>query len=185
MKQDVYEHLAKTFIDKKVKQKPKRKILWILAAFSIICVVMFLASNYFLVEKRIFSKSLYLLHDKTPIVIKYDFTSLGNSKVKALSFNLDNLDLSGYHFLTLSIRTEEKTKIDSTIKVQIENSLLEKDAEYISGINSKWRRFVLPLADFKLVKDWSQIKTLTFMVEDWNVTDKNDKILIDEVRFTE
>ncbi|MDD5618106.1 MAG: hypothetical protein PHG69_03340 [Candidatus Omnitrophica bacterium] len=185
MKQDVYEHLAKTFLDKK-KRKKRDKNLWVVIAISVIAsIVLLSATTFILTKKKFFSRSLYVLNDKAPTLIEYDFTTLGNSKTKALSFNLNNIDLSKYHFINLSIRTQENTKINSTLKVQIENSLLEKDAQYISGINTKWQRASLPLDNFKLIKDWSKVKTLTFVVEDWNVSSKKNSVIIDDIHFAE
>jgi hypothetical protein len=185
MKQDVYEHLAKTFLDKKKKKKPSKNILVFIAISVVILIFLLSTATFFLTKKKFFSRSLYVLNENSPTVIEYDFSSLGLSKTKALSFNLNNIDLSKYNFLVLSIRTKENTRISSTIKTQIENALLEKDAQYISGINQKWQKVSLPLANFKLIKDWSKVKALVFMVEDWNVSNKKDSIIIDDIHFTE
>ena len=73
----------------------------------------------------------------------------------------------------------------STVKVQIENSLLEKDTQYIPGINVRWQKISLPLANFKLIKDWSGVKSLAFIIEDWNVSIKKDSVIIDDIHFME
>ena len=187
MKQDVYEHLAKTFLDKKKKKKISKRTLrnFLLSVIIVFCLTVFYFLSSFISRKNIFEKSLYVIYDKTPVLIECDFILPGNSKTKALSLNLNKIDLNEYNFLGLSVRTGEKTKLDSTIKVQIENSLLEKDAEYISGINKKWSEFSLPLENFEMIKDWSSIKSITFEVEDWNVASKKIKIFIDDVRFVE
>ena len=186
MKKDVYEHLAKTFLDKKKKKNFSKRKIWI--AIVPVVFVLFIAlliSRNLIVEKKFFSKSLYVIVDRTPVVLDYNFSGLGASKKKALSFDLDNVDLSEYSTLELSIRTGIWSKTDSTIKIQIENTLLERDIEYILGVNKNWRKFRVPLESFELIKDWSSIKNITFVVEDWNVSCKEDKILIDDVRFIE
>ena len=187
MKQDVYEHLAKTFLDKKKKKKISKRTLrnFLISVIIIFCLIAFYVLGSFISRKNIFEKSLYIIYDKTPVLIECDFILPGNSKTKALSLNLNKIDLNEYNFLNLSVRTGEKTKLDSTIKVQIENSLLEKDAEYISGINKKWSDFSLPLVNFEMIKDWKSIESITFEVEDWNVARKKIKIFIDDVRFVE
>lgn len=185
MKQDVYEHLAKTFLDKKKSKKSDKKLWFVLAASSIVFILLLSVGTVFLTKKKFFLRSLYVLNDKAPTLIEYDFTTLGNSKTKALSFNLNNIDLSKYNFINLSIRTQENTKVSSTLKVQIENSLLEKDAQYIPGINNKWQRVSLRLDNFKLIKDWSKVRTLTFVVEDWNVSGKKNSVIIDDIHFAE
>lgn len=184
MKQDVYEHLAKTFLDKRIKKNAKKKnqripvVVAIILSFALFYILVSLATG-----KNVFSKSLYVISDKTPILIEYDFSVLGGSKTSVLSFNLNNINLSGFNFLEVSFKTDKKTKIDSTIKVKIENSFLEKDAQYLSGINNKWKVISLPLRNFYFISDWKSIKTLTFVVEDWNVSSNKGKIYIDDVRF--
>lgn len=187
MKQDVYEHLAKTFLDKKKKKKSlKNKNLWFIAIPLILFFIVFsYVLGIILVKNKVFLKSIYIAQDKTPVILEYDFTPLGISKIKAISFNLANTDLSGYKFFDISIRTEQKTQPDSTIKIEIENSLLEKDTKYISGINSGWQKFSLPLSDFKLISDWASVKAVSFTVEDWNVSSKKNKVFIDDIRFVE
>jgi hypothetical protein len=185
MKQDVYEHLAKTFLDKKKKSKPAKKIWLSVIIVAVVLILLLFIVTSFLAEKKFFSRSLYVLNNNTPTLIEYDFTSLGNAKTKAISFNLNNIDLSKYKFLDLTIRTQQNSKITSTVKTQIENNLLEKDAQYISGIDIKWRKVSLALKNFRLIKDWSGVKSLTFVVEDWNVSNKKDNIIIDDIHFSE
>lgn len=184
MKKDIYEHLAKTFLDKKKSQKNNKREILIFFAFIAFCA-MFYALRNTAVGKSVFSKSLYIIQDKTPIAVEYDFSVLGIARTKALSFDLNNINLSGFNYLEMSLRTADKTKTDTVIKVQAENSLLEKDAQYLSGINSSWRKFRLPLKNFKLINEWKSVKCLTFVVEDWNVSDRKGKIYIDDVRFVE
>lgn len=187
MKKDIYDHLAHTFLDKKDKRKKiENKQLWFY--ISTICILFFLAIfifGRFFIKKNVFLKNLIILQDKQPIEIDYDFNSLGISKVKILSFELDKIDLSRYNFIELKVRNKNKSNIDSTIRLQIENSFLEKDQDYISGINIEWRKFSFPLRNFKRINDWSSVKYLSFIIEEWNVFNKKDKIFIDDIRFVE
>lgn len=182
MKPEVYEHLAKTFLDRKNK---KIKFWIIFSIFFISCFIIFLIIGAHVTKRKVFGKSLRVVSDKIPIVIEYDFTSLGSAKLRTLTFNLYDVDLSDYNLLNLSIRSGQKSDIDSTIKVEIENSFLEKDIQYLTGINNTWKRFSLPLKNFKSIINWSSIKSLTFTVEDWNAGNKKDKIYIDEISFIE
>ena len=60
-----------------------------------------------------------MIEDKTPIEIGYDFSAIGDNKVRALTFNLNEIDLSEYNALSLSIRTKVDTSVELAIKVQI------------------------------------------------------------------
>jgi len=81
------------------------------------------------------------------------------------------------------MRTQEKSNIGSAIQVQIKNSVLEKDAEYLTDINNKWKKYLINLDKFERISDWSSIDSLTFVIDEWNVDNKKDKIFIDEVKF--
>jgi len=187
MKKDVYEHLAKTFLEKKQKRNvTRREILQIsgiiLTSFFILSVIFGFIFN----KKVIFSKKLYAIQDKMPVDIKYDFTAPGISKVRSIAFDLDHTNLSNYAYLNLAIKSKQQSSASvATVKIQFENSRLEKDSKYISGISSKWNKFRISLKDFKLISDWKDLNNLTFIVEDWNVSNKNDGILIDDIYFSQ
>lgn len=184
MKKDVYEHLAKTFLENKSKKKVSNKHIWIFAILIVIsCLLLIMQLSTLLAKKSFIGKSIFVIQDKTPIELEYDFTEIGNNKIRAISFNLSDIDLDEYNYLSLAARTKDGGKIKTSIRVQIENSLREKDSEYISGIVSEWQSFILPLTDFERVKDWSKVESINFVVEEWNTGVKKDKIYIDEVRF--
>ena len=179
MKKDVYEHLAKTFLERKNKKKVSNKHVWIFAILIVIsCLLLILQLSSLLVKKSFIGKSIYVVQDKTPIELEYDFTEIGNNKIRVISFNLSEIDLDEYNYLSLTARTKDSGKIKTTIKVQIENSLREKDSEYVSGIVSQWQAFVLPLSDFEQIKEWSKVKAINFIAEEWNTGVKRDKIYI-------
>lgn len=184
MKVDVYEHLAKTFLDKNIKKKPSKKKIFVIVS-SVIFAAMLISfvgvSLFFKMET--FSKSIIIIQDKAPLVIEYNFANIGDPKTRSLSYNLDNLDLSQYKSLSLSMRTKEVSSIGSTIQVQIKNSVLEKDAVYISNINDTWQVFLIDLERFERIDDWSSIDSLTFVIDEWNVDNKVDSLIIDEVKF--
>jgi hypothetical protein len=184
MKKDVYEHLAKTFLEKKSQKKFSNKQLWLFSILIVIsCLLSILLLSLYLSKKGDFSKSIFVIEDKTPIGIEYDFSTMGNNKVRAISYNLNSIDLGDYRYLSLAARTQEKSDSQTALKVQVENSLREKDSRYISGINSEWRSFTIPLSDFAKIKDWSKVGSLTFLIEEWNTGIKKDKVYIDDVKF--
>ena len=186
MKKDVYEHLARTFLQKKQTPLYKNKKIWTI--FGIIVASLLLIVSLVAIlsqESGIFSKKLSIIQDKTPISIKYDFTLPGISKVRELSFDLDNIDLSKYNNVKVVVRTLSKDKVSSTIKLQVENGRLEKDSIYIADIQNRWKKIEVPLTEFSLINDWSGVKSITLIVEDWNVSSKVDEILVDEISFVE
>jgi len=184
MKKDVYEHLAKTFLNKKEKGKPaNKKVLKFVYLGLVTCFVLIFFLGVILARSQVFSRSLSVIQDRTPVEMDYDFSSAGGDKVRSISFNLNGINLSKYNHLSLMIRTEKETTIDSSVKVKIENTQLEKDSEYIIGIDGDWREFKVSFSKFEKIKNWSTVKSLSLVVEEWNVDNKIDKIFFDEVKF--
>ena len=184
MKKDVYEHLAKTFLENKSKKKVSNRHVWIFTTLIVIsCLLLILQLSSLLAKRSYIGQSFYVIQDKSPIEFEYDFTEIGNNKIRVMLFNLSDIDLDEYSYLSLAARTKDGGKIKTSLSVQIENSLHEKDSEYISGIVSEWQTFILPLSDFENVNDWSKVESISFVIEEWNTGVKRDKIYIDEVRF--
>ena len=187
MRPEVYEQLARTFLDKK-KSKPEKKSLssfWLIVGICTISVLLLAIISLFFIRERtsILEKSLYIALDKTPAVISYNFNNPNADRIKAASFSLGNTDISKYGFLSFRLRLSKQASLDSAIKVQLENSFKEASHTYIKGVSSQWRRFSLPLSEFKHISDYTAIQSLSFVIEGWNLADKENKVLIDEIRF--
>jgi len=188
MRPEVYEQLARSFLVKKQTkstQKSSRFFLIISGiAALIILIVLTVVLSFFVREKTLFvRKSLYVGLDKTPVKIPYNFNNPNSGKIKAVSFSLRDVDISKYRFLDFRVRLINKTNIGSSVKVQLENSFKEISSTYVSGVMAQWGKFSIPLSDFKRISDLSTIQSLSFMLEDWNLADKENQILIDEIRF--
>jgi hypothetical protein len=184
MKKEVYEHLAKTFLDKKSKKVFKKNELWLYLNLAILAfILLFFLFGTLVFKKNVFAKNIFVMQDHMPLEIDYDFIALGDSKTKKISFDLQKLNLSGYKSLSLALRTKLKTKIDSSIRIQIENSLSEVDSEYVRGIRDRWITFSLPLSGFEKINNWDSIRSLSFLVEEWNIDSKKDSIFVDDVKF--
>ncbi|MDD5085849.1 MAG: hypothetical protein PHE61_07405 [Candidatus Omnitrophica bacterium] len=88
------------------------------------------------------------------------------------------LDLSGYKYLSFWIKTDiEKPKFAVEFHQDSEGDrkfILGKDitakvvaGRYVIGKDPKaWRKVVIPLKDFRAVKDWSQILEMDFLFEE-------------------
>ncbi|MDD2689725.1 MAG: hypothetical protein PHT41_06220 [Candidatus Omnitrophica bacterium] len=184
-KKDIYEHLAKIYLDassKKVKKTrgghPKlfKNILLIGIPVSI-----FLSISLF----TLFSKSrpfnsqitLVLLPDAAKINFNFD-----PAKKETYSLDLKKLNLSRFRALGFSVK---KTNYQDPISLRIEfiNSFKEKSEVYLKTLPPKWQDFKIALSEFKKISDWSEITNLTFTVEEWNVRQKKGVVYIDNVRL--
>jgi len=187
MKPEVYEHLARTFLEKKKnKNNKKQPTITLFVSLGLLIAILVFIFVLFLTREKIgiLQRSLHILLDKSPITIAYNFKNPGTDKVKAMSFSLSDIDISRYRFLDFRARLIKKTTKDSVIKVEIENAFKEKASTYLNGITWQWKRFSLPLSDFKKISDKTVISSISFVIEDWNLSDKENSLIIDEVRFT-
>lgn len=182
MRKDEYEHVVSTFFDSRKKRASlKKKSLYVIVSFFVLLMI---AGIVFIrTDSKKFSQSFYISSDRLPLAIAYDFSGAGKGKLRSVSFDLENIDVSSYKNFALLARTRKKSLAASSLRVQIENAFSEKDSEFISGVNEKWQKHAFPLSIFERINDWSKLKSLTFVIDEWNVGNKEDSIYIDEIRF--
>ena len=182
MRKDEYEHVVSTFFDiKKKRFKAKNISVYIIAVVFVLLVSVGVV--FILVNSKKFSQSFYISSDKLPLTIAYDFNEAGKGKLRSASFDLEEIDVSRYKYVAFLLRTQNKSRIDSSIRVQIENAFSEKDSKFISGVNEKWQEHSFSLSTFEHINDWSKVKSLTFVIDEWNVGNKKDILHIDEIHF--
>ncbi|MBI3618385.1 MAG: hypothetical protein HY210_09305, partial [Candidatus Omnitrophica bacterium] len=105
------------------------------------------------------------------------------SPVKTLLLSAPAIDASRYKNIQFSIRSKEGAN-PSIVKVVIENDKNETASYYIQGIDYNWQDFRIPLHEFKQITDWTNLKTVSFVLESWNVEKKEGIILIDNICFS-
>ena len=66
------------------------------------------------------------------------------------------------------IRGKEEAN-PSIVKVVITNDKNETASYYIQGIDYNWQDFRIPLREFKQITDWTNLKTVSFVLESRNV----------------
>ncbi len=185
-KKDIYEHLANIYLDTTLKRPinlkkttlPKR-IIFISAVlvFCLAAAVIFLLAR---TRKPAFSQvSLVVLPGLQKINYAFDPV-----RKEAYAIDLKGLNLAGYRALGFSIRKDGyEAQAEVTIRVEILSTYKEKSEIYLAKIPSSWQEHLLALKDFKTISDWSDLKSLAFVIEEWNVQNKRGSVYIDNVRF--
>ncbi|MCX7926981.1 MAG: hypothetical protein N2606_02465 [Candidatus Omnitrophica bacterium] len=184
-KKDIYEHLAKIYLDSPTVKKKKKKNSSLIERQIFIIIGVIVVSLFFILisVRTYFSKpliiqlSLVLTHE--PLKINFNFNPV---KKEILSFDLNNANLSRFNRLEFSCK-KSRAQDTVSLRVEIENSFNEKAEIYLKDIHHRWQKVSLKLTDFKTVTDWSGIKQLNFVVEEWNAQGKDGVVLIDNVRF--
>ncbi len=184
-RKDIYEHLAKTYLDaspkrrKKPKEKPKfsRNFLFLSGAFLSGFLIFFLFS--FIYRNQTANSQISLVLCSDPVKINFHFDP---AKKEAYSLDLKNLNASRYKALGFSVK---KSNYNDNIAIRVEftNIFRERAVVYLKNIPSKWQDFKIKLSEFKEVGDWSEMSNLSFIVEEWNVGDKKGVVYLDNVRL--
>jgi hypothetical protein len=183
-KKDVYEHLAKIYLDASSKRKKKSK------AYPKIFQNVFLVSTVFIFglssflwavfyRSNPFKSEIALFLQAEATRINFNFNP---AKKETFSLNLNKLNLTPYKRLGFSVK---KANYRDYISVRIEfvNAFKENSEIYIKDIAHRWRDYKINLSEFKNISDWSEMSTLIFTVEEWNVREKKGLVYIDNVRL--
>lgn len=186
-KKEIYEHLAKIYLDASLKRRNKNKDYlrvshnppFFISLVVISGLTIFLFANHGM-------KNRFLVNSQTaltlqPLVTKIDF-NFNPARKETYSLDLNNLDLSNFKILQFSLK-----KVDYSdniyIKVQLMNSLEEKSGLYLKNISHKLRDYKINLSEFKNINDWSRMVNLSFIVEEWNLKEKHGMVYIDNIAF--
>lgn len=192
-KKDIYEHLAKIYLDtplkseKRIKDFPSNKVSrnFFFISGTIILILLFVivlisrnkrAKD--LQAQQLSSEMVHLIQNEA-IKIDYNFDP---AKKEIYSVDLGKLDLNPYKTLNFSVK---KSNYGDNLAVRVEftNTFQEKSELYVRDVTNKWQHYKLNLADFKNISNWSEISSLSFVIEEWNTTDKQGSVFIDNIRL--
>jgi len=183
-KKDIYEHLARIYLDassnKKNKPALKPYIFRNLFIVSVALIIVLSAIYFgpFHSNKTTNSEiSLVLLPDAAKI--NFHFVP---AKKEIFSMNLNRLNLAMYKALAFAVK---KANHQDTIALRVEfsNAFKEKSEVYFKDIPHKWHDYTVNLSEFKNVNDWSEMSSLSFTVEEWNVKKNTGVVFVDNVRL--
>lgn len=183
-KKDIYEHLAKIYLDasssKEKKSQARRRFFkkpfFIIGFFIFGFIVVFsIALN----RNKTLNSELTLLLQPDAIKINFHFDP---AKKEIYSLDLNTLDLCRFKSLGFSAKKTKSTDVIS-LRVEFVSSFKEKSEVYFKDIPSKWQDYKIELSKFKDISDWSNMTRLSFVVEEWNVKEKKGIVYIDNVRL--
>ena len=181
-KKDIYEHLAKIYLDASLKRKSSKVHARFKKLFFLSTAVVFVLSGLlliFLPGRKPLQSETQLVFCPDPVKINFNFDP---AKKEIYSINLKGLNLARFKALGFSVK---KTSPQDTISLRVEfNSIFkEKSQIYFKDIPYDWRDYKISLAQFKDISDWSAMSDLSFIVEEWNVKGKKGIVYLDNVRL--
>jgi hypothetical protein len=182
-KKEIYEHLAKIYLDASTRKKKKTKVPARFKHIFFISLIVTLGlatilSRYFFGNKRVDAQiALVLQNDVSKINFNFD-----PAKKEIYAINLNKLNLGRFNTLAFALKKSNYTDSVSA-KVELTNTFKEKSEIYLKDIPHRWRDYKIRLSDFKGISDWSAITNLSFIVEEWNTKEKRGVVYIDNIRF--
>jgi len=182
-KKDIYEHLAKIYLDASSKRKKRNKgypnllknALLVSVALVFGLSVSLLAA---LQKERPFDSQIILLLSPDVLKINFDFNP---AKKEIYYLDLNKLDLSRYKTLGFSLKKADY-KDNVSMRVEFITAFKEKSEVYFKNIPHKWQDYKISLSEFGGISDWSRVTRLAFIVEEWNSKEKKGVVYIDNVR---
>ena len=186
-KKDIYEHLASIYLDASSKTSKKRRKdkgfpgvfrnLFFVSSLVVVLLSVLLALN--LKKNKMFNSELSLVLVSEAEKINFNFDP---AKKEHYTIKLNNLDAMRYKQLGFAVK---KANYADTISLRVEfaNTFAEKSELYLKDISHKWHEYKIKLSDFKGIRDWSELASLTFTVEEWNTRENHGVVLIDNVRL--
>jgi len=182
-KKDIYEHLAKIYLDasSKRKKKPKDSKLFKNLFIAGIAFVFVLSASAVFYLKRSNNPNTEIALVIAPDAVKINF-HFDPAKREIYNVSLNNLNLSRYKALAFAIK-QAGYKDDMSVRIEFATGFKEKSEIYLKNIPHKWKEFRINLSQFKGINDWSAMSELSFIVEEWNAREKKGVVYVDNVRF--
>jgi hypothetical protein len=183
-KKEIYEHLAKIYLDASSKKKKRTKThLRLYNNLFIIGLILVIGSGTALVsfssKKNNLSSETALFLTNDPSKVNFNFNP---AKKESFIINLNRLDLSHFKKLAFSIKNTDPKDILS-LRIEFTNTFKEKSAIYLRNVPGKWQEFKIAFLDFKNITNWSEMANISFSVEEWNAQKDKGVLYIDSVRF--
>lgn len=187
---EIYDHLAQVYLGKRqkalqVKKAQKKHFSVWLVMNVMITVVVFGSAFYglsaFWQKNDLQSNIIYSLHHGA-IRIGYDFQK-SLSPRQVFELDLPQMDASRYGSLDFLIRAKEEGN-PGIVKVVLTNQRNEESCYYVQNVTFGWKKVSIPVEEFKHISDWSSLKTVSVVLESWNVEQQKGLILIDDLRFS-
>jgi len=183
-KKDIYEHLANIYLEASSKKgkKKTRKYPPLLKNFFFFATALAFGALFFLLANLY--KNFRPLRSETALVLVHDAVKMNFHfdpvKKEIYSVNLNKLDLSGYNILAFSVKNATNDQSIS-LKIEFTSRFNEKSEVYLKNLDNSWRDYKIRLASFKNITDWSEMTSISFIVEEWNVTDKKGVAYLDNI----
>ncbi len=186
-KKDIYEHLAKIYLDasSQTPKEPRRNFLYkhknVFLGLTVLAIalsfVLFTSFNPAKLNKTPGEIALVLQPEATRINFNFD-----PAKKETYTIDIKKLNLSRFRALAFSLK---KANYFDNISVRVEftSAFREKSEIYVKNIPYRWKDYYIELSQFKNISNWANIRSLAFIVEEWNAREHHGVVYIDNIRL--
>lgn len=190
-KKELYEHLARIYLDSSKKhQRKKKKHHYLIETkhlyIGIIVFILVLIPFILIKLSPFYKKQAGFPEYRTALIIQPDAVKMNYNfiaaKKEVYTLPLKGLDLNTYKALAFAVR-RARANSSASLRIEVVNALNERAEVYIKDVLLAWKEYKMELSSFKKITDWSKTKELLFIAEEWNTREKNDVIYIENVRF--
>ncbi|MCU0665896.1 MAG: hypothetical protein MUF05_02220 [Candidatus Omnitrophica bacterium] len=181
-KKDIYEHLAKIYLDASLKKNKKKKNYSFLKNIFFFSIAIILIVGVFFTfgsRKAKNNTQIALVLQEGSAKINFHFDP---AEKETYTINLNRLNVTKYKSIAFALKKNEYTDTVN-MKVEMSNSFKENSLVYLKDIPRKWQEYNVNLSEFKNISDWTEMSKLNFTVEAWNTKSKTGVVLVDNVRF--
>jgi hypothetical protein len=192
-KKDIYEHLAKIYLDAPLRRpqvtRPpssprtsKKVVVSIISLSAVTIVALCVAVVAFVARGKGYARNPLMSNVLLTEAIKVSY-QFDPAKKALYSFVLNDMNVSAYKTLEFSVRKSDPRDTLS-LRVEFTNNFNEKAEIYVKDIGYRWHQYKIQLSDFKPMNDWSKVKSLSFVAEEWNASNKDGAFFVDNVRLS-
>ena len=188
-REDIYDHLAQVYLGKRKEadiKKKKQFSAWLM--INVLITVLIFASAFYGLTAFLARKGINRLEDNVifslshgPMKFSYDFASVFHPD-ETLNLSIPRMDAVKYKNFQFSIRAQDGENPD-VVKIVFKNKRNEVSSFYIEGVNDQWKKVSIPLSKFNQISDWSSLSDVSFVLESWNIKEKQGSILVDDICF--
>jgi len=184
-KKDIYDHLAKIYLDASSETSKKSRKTFPYKNFFLSFTVLVIAFSFVLIAyfkpAKLKESSGELALVLLPDTAKINF-NFNPAKKEIYTIELNRLNLSRFRALAFSLK---KANYYDNISVRVEFTSIfrEKSEVYLKDIPYRWKDYRIELSEFKNISSWPNMRTLAFIVEEWNTKEHHGVVYIDNIRL--
>ena len=185
---DVYEHLAKVYLDeysnrkKRYVSKPFRDFV----KFGMVIVIAFvivISISLFWQNSPSQSKEETIIIE--PQINRIKIGNFNQSTKGIVTYNLIEKDIDFFDYKTLTFLARKSNYKDKILmRIELVDNRGNQSIVYVDGLPTyTWKEFQIKLGEFKEINTRSDISLLAFVIEDWKTKRENAALYIDNVRL--